>query len=130
MTIVVASSFSPLTVTTSTPPSSDNLLVGKHVGEDSSVTRAHEIVGFIVVEAGGVDDAPRAGVGSDTVRGHQNDAPYSYDYEVPFAPDNAPEVTIVTQAAMDGDGRRSGHAQRAAAQLLDHHGSHRRRHRR
>jgi len=36
----------------SKPPSSSELYIGKHVGEDSDTTRADEVIGYIVIEAG------------------------------------------------------------------------------
>ncbi len=65
----------------SNPPSRTALKVGKSVGEDPDTTRADEVIGYIVVEAGsGVMGATRfvAGVGADTVRGVGDVPPYSY----------------------------------------------------
>ena len=36
----------------SSPPSSDALYVGKHVGEDPDPIRSSETIGYIVIEAG------------------------------------------------------------------------------
>lgn len=85
------------------PASSSSLYCGKHVGEDPARSRLDEMVGFIVVEAGG-DAESKAGLGMGIVRGIDNNpSGYTYDYEQP-AFDAAPQVTIVTQAAMRGVG--------------------------
>ena len=85
------------------PPSSTSLRTGKTVCEDSRTSRNDEVVGFIVFEAGygtigGVDFV--ADLGSDEVRGVTNRPPYTYGFAARFA--SAPDVAVVTQAAMDG----------------------------
>jgi hypothetical protein len=84
------------------PPSATTLYTGKMVAEDPSTSRANETVGFIVVEAGhgligGVDF--EAALGSDSVRGVDNSPPYAYSFNSAFG--SAPQVAIVSMAAMD-----------------------------
>ena len=59
-----------------------NLNVGKHVGQDPNTTRADEVVGYLVIEAGnGTLDgvAYEAGMGPATVQCFGDSAtPYSY----------------------------------------------------
>lgn len=53
------------------PPDSSNLYVGKHVGEDTDITRNPEVLGVIVVEAGsGVVNGMsyEADLGADSIR--------------------------------------------------------------
>ncbi len=81
-------------------PSSSTLFVGKHVGEDTDQTRVDETIGYIVVEAGsGLIDgiAFEAAVGSDSVRGVDNNPPFSYRHGLSNATN-----AIVSSAAMDG----------------------------
>ncbi|MEM7345621.1 MAG: Ig domain-containing protein [Chloroflexota bacterium] len=85
------------------PPIAAAIYTGKHVAEDPNRTRADEIVGFIVIEAGVGDIqgiAYQAAVGNDTIRGTGDSPPYSYTFAQPFT--TAPAVAIVSQAAMDG----------------------------
>ena len=54
------------------PPSSSDLRVGKHVGEDPNNTRANETIGYIVAEAGTFTDSAgvfEAGVGPASIGG-------------------------------------------------------------
>lgn len=86
-----------------TPPSSTSFFSGKHVGEDTDITRTSETVGFIVIEAGhnkisGIEY--EAALGADIVRGYDNSPLYSYTYDQAFIA--TPKVTVATQAAMDG----------------------------
>lgn len=83
------------------PPSSSQLNVGKHVGEDPDPARASETIGYLVIEAtqsGVIDGLPFvAGVGSDSIRGVQ-DGTYQYNY-------NAMEyakTVVLSNAGMDG----------------------------
>lgn len=87
-----------------TPPSASTIRTGKTVCEDTTVPRANETIGFIAIEAGhgtinGV--AFEASIGADSVRGVTNAPPYVYDFVTPFS--SAPQVAVVTQAAMDGN---------------------------
>ncbi len=85
------------------PPSAAALTTGKTVCEDSSLTRANETVGFVVIEAGhgslgGVEF--EAALGADSVRGVTNSPPYAYTFGTAFAA--APTVGVVTMAGVDG----------------------------
>ncbi|MEM0926048.1 MAG: dockerin type I domain-containing protein, partial [Planctomycetota bacterium] len=83
------------------PPTSSQLNVGKHVAEDPDTTRATETIGYIVIEAtqnGTIEGLPFvAGVGGDTVRGVGNGT-YQYSYT---AMPNA-KAAILSTAGMDG----------------------------
>ena len=82
-------------------PSRDALYVGKHMGADNAA-RANETIGYIVFESGAASiDGLNivAGLGADTVRGIDNDAPYAYDMNI-----NGEVVgAVVSSAAMDGN---------------------------
>jgi hypothetical protein len=85
------------------PPSASALRTGKMVAEDTDTTRADEIIGFIVFEAGhgaigGVEF--EAFAGADSVQGVDDSPPYVYDFNTSFA--SVPEVVVVTQAGMAG----------------------------
>lgn len=92
----------------STPASSAKLFTGKHVGEDTDVTRLDETIGYIVLEAGNgiINGIPyEAAIGEDSVRGIDpksaaNRPPYTYAFTQSFTV--APAGAIVSQAAMDG----------------------------
>ena len=86
-------------------PTSGALTVGKHVGEDSDVTRADETIGYFVIEAtnnASIEGLPiAAGVTNDFVRGTENvssSTGYQYDYGVSF---NS-KAAVVSNAGMDG----------------------------
>jgi PKD repeat protein len=83
------------------PPSASALKVGKHVGEDTDVTRADEQIGYIVFESGngslGEIDYATA-VGADSVKGITNSPPFSYSGTFPATPTAA----LVSTAGMDG----------------------------
>lgn len=86
------------------PPSPATLFTGKMVGEDSDTSRADEIIGFIVVEAGhgtfnGVEF--EAALGADTVEGVDDSPPYTYTFATPFA--TTPSVAVTSIAAQDGN---------------------------
>jgi len=88
-------------VNTDDPPTSADLWVGKHVAEDPVTSRADEIIGYVVIEAGsgsieGINYF--AGLGGDTVRGMGNNPPYSYSLSGLVSASTA----VVSQAAMDG----------------------------
>jgi hypothetical protein len=81
------------------PPDSSNLYVGKHVGEDTDITRNPEVLGVIVVEAGsGVVNGMsyEADLGADSIRGVDDGPPFSYSLGGDYS------VAITTQNAMDG----------------------------
>ncbi len=87
----------------SAPPTSTSLFTGKHVAEDTNITRTDEEVGFIVIEQGMGDIngvAYEAALGADTVNGLDATAD-SYNFSQSFA--LAPQAGIVTMAAMDGN---------------------------
>ena len=90
-------------------PDSTHCNVGLGVGEDPNTTRPTTTVGVIVVEAGdgdidGVDYV--VDVGPTTVKGMDNDPPFTYSISPTFA--SAPEVAVVTQAGNVGnDGSRA-----------------------
>ncbi len=83
------------------PPSSSQLNVGKHIAEDPDTTRATETIGYLVIEAtqnGTIEGLPFvADVGSDIVRGVDNGT-YQYNYT---AMPNA-KTAILSSAGMDG----------------------------
>lgn len=83
------------------PPTSSELNVGKHVAEDADSTRAAETIGYLVIEAtqsGAIEGLPFvAGVGSDTIRGVDNGT-YEYSYT---AMPNA-KTAVLGSAGMDG----------------------------
>ena len=87
-----------------TPPSSSTLTVGRHVGEDTDVTRADETIGYFVVETNASGTAKIEGlpyvaaVGSDSVKG-VGDSP-GYDYTYNAMPNS--KAAVVSQAGMDG----------------------------
>ena len=87
----------------STPPSkSAGLRTGKHVGEDTPVSRPAEIVGYIVMErghstSGGIEiESGRTG---NVVVGYVG-TKVSHTFSTPFAA--TPVVTVVSQAGMKG----------------------------
>jgi chitodextrinase len=85
------------------PPSASVLYTGKTVCEDDNTSRADEIVGFIVFEAGhttvnGVEF--EAFLGADTVKGVDNSPPYTYNFHSAFQA--APLVAITSMAGVDG----------------------------
>ncbi len=81
-----------------------NLNVGKHVGQDSNRTRADEVIGYIVIEAGngtanGV--AYEAGLGAATVQCFGDSAtPYSYSLSGSLA---TVSTAAVSQSGMSGN---------------------------
>ncbi len=67
---------------TESPPTPTTLVTGKAVGEDPMTTRANEMIGYIVIEAGSGligNTSYSCAVGSDTVMGFENEPPYAYD---------------------------------------------------
>ncbi|MEM7029049.1 MAG: cadherin domain-containing protein [Chloroflexota bacterium] len=89
------------------PPDANTLYTGKHVGEDTIITRTNETIGFIVVEAG-EGSLPQTGIykaeqGDASVRGINNSAPDTYSLNNAFT--EAPETGVLGQLTMDnGDG--------------------------
>ena len=82
------------------PPTSTNLRVGKHVGEDRNATRLDETIGYLVIEAGtGTVGALEysAAVGTDSVRGTQQGI-------TRYSVSGLSTITsiVLSQAAMDG----------------------------
>ncbi len=62
------------------PPTTSSLYTGKHVGQDSSQTRADELIGLIIIESGNgtIDNLEyRIAIGGDIVRGVTNSPPYN-----------------------------------------------------
>jgi len=85
------------------PPDSDDLYTGKTVCEDPDRTRAAELVGYIVFEAGHAqfgDVGFEARRGPQTVRGVGNNPPYSYTFASAFAA--SPQVALASLAGMNG----------------------------
>ena len=88
-----------------TPPTGGTLFVGKHVAEDSNLSRSSETLGVIVIEAGGGtlnSVAYASGLSPDSVLGIDNLSTGStLTLGQSFA--SAPAVGIATQSAMDGN---------------------------
>ena len=87
----------------SNPPSATQLYTGKHVAEDTDLTRANETVGFIVFETGhhtlnGVDFDAR--VSTDVIQGVTNSPPDNAYFLSAFT--TVPQTVLVAQNAMDG----------------------------
>jgi hypothetical protein len=83
-------------------PSSSKLFTGKHVGEDESITRENESIGYIVIEAG---HATSVGIEIETARGADTAVGYvdgskKYDFVKPFS--TKPAVAVLSQVGMDG----------------------------
>jgi hypothetical protein len=90
--------------TRTSPPSATALNVGKTVAEDPNITRADEVVGFIVIEQGfGAMDGVKyeAALGADTIRGVGNAPPYNYTFSQSFT--GSPAVAIASLTGMDGN---------------------------
>ena len=89
----------------SDPPSSTELWVGKHNAQDARPVN-DEKIGYVVIEAGqGTISSTagpikyKAGLGSDSIKGMGDKPPYSYSLDgLAFTPSTA----ILSQAAMDG----------------------------
>ncbi|MBX2821080.1 MAG: T9SS type A sorting domain-containing protein [Rhodothermaceae bacterium] len=87
----------------SNPPTASAFYAGKHVAEDTDITRADETVGYIVFEEGSgtVGTTPyEAVLGTDIVLGVGNGGTYSYTFAQAFS--STPAAAVVTMAAMDG----------------------------
>lgn len=87
----------------SNPPSSGSLRIGKGVAEDPDTSRADETLGYIVFESGrhtinGVEIDVK--LSSDNVMGVTNGSGSDANYHQPF--NNTPQVVVATQAGMDG----------------------------
>jgi hypothetical protein len=83
------------------PPSSAQLFVGRHTGEDPTA-RAPETVAYIVIEAGTgrIEGLPYvAGVGAETVRGVDDAPPYTYSLGSFL---NLAGSGVASSAGMDG----------------------------
>lgn len=88
----------------STPPTPTVLRTGKHVGEDPDTTRAAEVVGYIVIEAGTgtMRGLPfYAQRSPDFVRGMDNSPPYVVG--LPGSPTAPGGFAVASQAGMDGN---------------------------
>ena len=82
-----------------TPPTASSLAVGKHVGEDTAITRADEVIGYLVIESGSgsVDGINfEAGVTPDNIRGIVQAAPYVNPVGAQYG------TGVVSSAGMDG----------------------------
>jgi thiamine monophosphate kinase len=78
------------------------LFTGKHVGQDRTITRAHETVGYIVIEAGhstSGDIEIEAARGPDLPAGYVQ-GNFLYTFVAPFS--TTPAVAVLSQVAMDG----------------------------
>lgn len=83
-------------------PTASHLRIGKHVGEDSNHSRINETIGYIVLETGSGTlngDLYVAGVGTDTIRGYDNNPAYVY---------NIPSVHTLTNAVVSSSGMDGG----------------------
>ncbi|MGK0189473.1 MAG: hypothetical protein ACI9R3_005290, partial [Verrucomicrobiales bacterium] len=84
----------------SNPPSKTSLSVGKHIGEDTTITRAAETIGYIVIESGSGQAGSHtfsAFVGNDSILGMGNAPPYNYA----VAGVSVPLAAVASSAAMD-----------------------------
>jgi methionine-rich copper-binding protein CopC len=85
------------------PVDASNLNVGKHVGEDPDGTRADEMIGYLVIEAGsGTLDGVgyEAALGADSVQGFDDSSsPYTYSLSGGLSSAGSAAVGI---AGMDG----------------------------
>jgi len=88
--------------TSTSPPSSSTLRVGKHVGKDTDKSRANEQIGYVVFESGygSIDGVSLlAGLGTDTVLGMDNNPPFTYS----LSNLSSASVAVAAQAGMDGN---------------------------
>ena len=84
------------------PPTSSSFAAGKHVGEDSNITRANETIGYVVLESGSsnINGANvYATLSGDNVRGVGNT---TQGFVVPISGLSNPQVVLASAAAMDG----------------------------
>ena len=82
------------------PPSSSNLYVGRHTGQDPN-GRPAETLMYLVIEAGtGEIEGHKyvAGLGGDKIRGMGNNPPFTYN----LSGLSSASTAIVSQAGMDG----------------------------
>jgi hypothetical protein len=88
----------------STPPNAQSLRTGKHLGEDSPITRLAETVGYIVIEKGHATFSTgiemECGRTAESVVGYV-ERKYTHSFAVPFT--TIPMVTVVSQAGMNGN---------------------------
>lgn len=85
--------------TAGNPPTAASLSVGKHVAEDTDITRNPETIGYLVFESGSGtagNISYEAAVGGDFVQGVVDAAPYVYPLSA------SQEVGVVSSAGMDG----------------------------
>jgi hypothetical protein len=88
-----------------TPPNSSTLFTGKHVGEDTTIARADETVGYIVIEEGHYTSNTSDDMEIEMRRGpgivkHYYEGSYTYAFDEPFS--TTPAVAVLSQVAMDG----------------------------
>lgn len=89
------------------PPSSTELRLGKHVGENPDVSRANETIGYLVIESSTsgtneIEGLPYvAAVGADTIQGVDDPAPFQYTYS---AMPNAKTAVAGLAGMDDADG--------------------------
>ncbi|UHD15892.1 hypothetical protein [Thiocapsa bogorovii] len=79
-------------------PRGTQLVIGKHVGEDYEKTRADELIGYLVIEAGsGTVGETRyaAGLSAQVVGGVENAPPCA----VPYPAGLVPSTAVVAAAA-------------------------------
>lgn len=83
------------------PPSATTLRAGKHVAEDSTVARANETLGYMVIEAGSGSIGAvnyTAAQGPDTIEGAGNAPPYPYT----ISGIAGAQTAVVSATGMDG----------------------------
>ena len=83
------------------PASSSDVFVGKHVAQDTDKERGVETIAYLVIEAGsGILDGVgyTAGVGSDNVRGMDDNPGYSYT----LSGIASAQTALLSNAGMDG----------------------------
>jgi hypothetical protein len=83
----------------SLPPAMNHIAAGKHVGEDTDITREEEVLGMIIIEEGVYEVRNKileAGLGPDFVRGPNN---FGYKYGLSA---NSAGGAVLSAAAMDG----------------------------
>lgn len=83
------------------PATASAIYVGKHVGEDTVLTRANETLGVIILESGsGTLDGVNysAAVGGDSIKGIDNSPPFNYS----LSGLSSASVALLGVAGMDG----------------------------
>lgn len=86
----------------SSAPNTTTIITGKHIGEDSALTRTNEEIGLIVIESGSGNINGlnyEAGLGTDSIKGlNVSNTPYNFTQA--FL--NAPQIAVVSLSGMDG----------------------------